>query len=61
MLLIDGVQVPVIPLFEVVGSAAKVPPAQMADTCVKVGVIFELTVMVILAVLPHCPTFGVKV
>ncbi len=33
-----GAQVPVTPLLEVVGKADKVPPLQMAGTCVKVGV-----------------------
>ena len=33
-----GDQVPVIPLVEVVGNGAKIPPEQMAGTAVKIGV-----------------------
>ena len=48
-----GFQVPVILLFDVVGSAANVVPEQIGDTCVKVGVTFGFTTMVILAVVAH--------
>ena len=56
-----GDQVPVIPLFEVVGRADKVAPEQIAGTEVKVGVTFGLTVIVNDALVAHCPAFGVKV
>ena len=56
-----GAQVPVYPLLEVVGKADKVPPEQIAATAVKVGVIFEFTVMVNVVVVAHSPTVGVKV
>ncbi|MNU03812.1 hypothetical protein D3C72_2479760 [compost metagenome] len=56
-----GLQVPVMPLADVVGNALNVPPAQIGATCVKVGVIFGFTVMVILAVVAHEPAVGVKV
>jgi len=56
-----GAQVPVIPLVDVVGNAAKVAPAQIGATALKVGVMFGLTVMVKVAVVAHCPTVGVKV
>ena len=48
LLLTAGLQVPVTPLLDVVGSV-KVPPLQMAATCVKVGVNrgFTTTVMVV--------------
>jgi hypothetical protein len=47
-----GDQVPVIPVVfvEVVGKADKLAPEQMSATCAKVGVTFEFTVMVIVAV-----------
>jgi hypothetical protein len=48
-LLIAGDQVPVIPLFEVVGNAAIVVPEQIGVTCVNVGVTIGFTVTVILA------------
>jgi hypothetical protein len=61
VLFIAGDQVPVILLLEVVGKADKLAPEQMAATAVKVGVTFEFTVMVIVAVVAHCPPSGVKV
>ena len=56
-----GDQVPVIPLLEVNGKAAKVAPEQMGATAVKVGVTCGLTVMVMVVVVAHCPVLGVKV
>jgi hypothetical protein len=48
-----GDQIPVIPLFEVVGNADKVDPEQIVATCVNVGIVFGFTVIVINAVLAH--------
>ena len=48
-------------MFDVVGKAAKVAPAQMGATAVKVGVTCGLTVMVKVVVVVHCPALGVKV
>jgi hypothetical protein len=49
-----GDHVPVIPLFEVVGNAAKVAPEHIGPTTEKIGVVFELfTVMVKVVVLAH--------
>ena len=56
-----GDQVPVIPLLDVVGSGTNVPPEQIGATCVKVGVTLEFTVIVIVAVVAHCPAAGVNV
>ena len=56
-----GAQVPVIPLFDVVGNAASAAPEQIAATGVKVGVTFGLTVMVRVVVVAHNPAVGVKV
>ena len=61
VLLSAGDQVPVMPLVEVVGSAASVAPAQIDATALNVGVIFGLTVIVSVAVVAHCPAVGVKV
>ena len=58
---IAGDQVPVMVLFEVSGNAAKLSPKQIGFTWVNVGVVLELTVMVIDAVVAHCPVVGVKV
>jgi len=48
-----GDQVPVKPLFEVVGSAVSVAPEHIGATALKVGVMFGLTVMVNVAVVAH--------
>ena len=48
-----GDQLPLIPLVEVVGKAAKVPPEQIGATVVKVGVTFGLTVIVKVVVVAH--------
>jgi len=48
-----GDQVPVIPLFEVVGNAVRVAPEQIGAAVVNVGVMFGLTVMVKVVVVAH--------
>jgi hypothetical protein len=60
VLLTAGDQVPVILLVDVVGSV-NVPPLQMAANWVNVGVMFGLTVTLIVAVVAQTPTAGVKV
>ena len=55
-----GDHVPVIPLFDVVGKAAKASPLQIADTDVNVGVTFGFTVIDIVVVEAHCPASGVN-
>ena len=61
VLLSAGDQAPVMPLFEVVGSADKVAPEHIGATALNVGVMFGLTVIVNVAVVAHCPAVGVKV
>ncbi|MCY1381310.1 hypothetical protein D9M69_692010 [compost metagenome] len=60
VLLIAGLQVPLIPLLEVVGSGAKVARLQIVSTCVKTGVtagvIFRFTVKVVSQVPPVTST-----
>ena len=56
-----GVQVPVMPLFEVVGSGDSVAPEQIGPTALNVGVMLELTTIVNVVVVAHCPAVGVKV
>jgi len=51
----------VIPLLDVVGKAVKAAPEQISATCVNVGAMFGLTVIVIVAVGAHWPAVGVKV
>ena len=41
------------PLVDVVGKADNVAPEQIGETCVNVGVVVGLTVIVIVAVLAH--------
>jgi hypothetical protein len=48
-----GDQVPLIPLFEVVGNAAKVAPEHIGATAVKVSVTCGFTVMVKVVVVAH--------
>ena len=57
----DGLQLPVMPLVDAVGNALKLPPEQIGATCVKVGVTFGFTVMVIVVVVAHNPVVGVNV
>ena len=52
---------PVIPLLEVVGNGDKIAPEHIGAIGVNVGVILELTVIVSVAVVAHCPASGVKV
>ena len=57
-----GDQVPVIPLFDVVGSAVNVPPEQIGATASKVGVTVCVIVISIAAVaVAHWPAVGVNV
>ena len=60
VLLIDGDQVPDIAFVEVVGRL-KLPPLQIAETCVNVGTVLGLTVTVSEAVVAHPVPDGVNV
>jgi hypothetical protein len=53
VLLIDGDQLPAIPLFDVVGKAGIEAPKQYGPTVVNVGVVGALIVMVIVVVVAH--------
>ena len=56
-----GAQVPVMPLLDVVDSAARVPPEQIGAIALKFGVTLGLTVIVNVVVVAHCPAVGVNV
>jgi hypothetical protein len=56
-----GDQVPVMPLVEVVGNAARVAPEQIGATALNVGVMLVLTVIVNVVVVAHWPGSGVNV
>ena len=49
----EGDHAPVIPLFEVLGKADKVPPEHIDGTAVKTGGSFGVTPIVIVAVVAH--------
>ena len=53
LLFTAGVQLPLIPLFEVVGKAASGSPAHIGATVVKVAVCAGFTVIVIVVVAAH--------
>jgi hypothetical protein len=53
VLLSAGDHEPVMPLFEVVGSADSVAPEQIGATALNVGVTFGLTVIVNVVVVAH--------
>jgi hypothetical protein len=56
-----GAQVPVMPLVDVVGNGASVPPEHIVATGLKVGVTFGVTVIVKVVVVAHWPGVGVNV
>ena len=56
-----GLQVPVIPLVDVVGKAESVAPEQIGAIALNVGVTFGLTVTVNVAVVAHSDAAGVNV
>ena len=53
MLMVAGLQVPVILLVDVVGSVGAVAPEQIGAIVLNVGVMFGLTVMFIAVVVAH--------
>ena len=61
VLMVAGFQVPVMPFSEVAGNVPGVAPVQYGPSWVKVGVAEVLTTTVMVAIVPHCPTLGVKV
>ncbi len=56
-----GLQVPVIPLVEVVGNTGAVEPAQNAGIAAKAGVTWLVMVISMVVVVPHWFASGVKV
>ena len=61
MLFNAGAQVPVTPLFDIVGNGDSAVPEQIGATAVNVGVIFAFTVIVSVVLIAHSPAVGVKV
>ena len=60
-MIVAGLQVPLIPLRDVVGNAGGVEFWHNGPIRLKVGPICEVTTTVIVAEVPHCPVPGVKV
>ena len=61
LLIIDGDQVPTIPLAEVVFKVGAVVPEQSDKVASKFGTMLaEVTVTTVVKLLAHCPAFGVK-
>ena len=56
-----GDHVPVTPLVDVVGKAARASPLHIGLTAANVGVTFGFTVIDNVVVVAHCPASGVKV
>ena len=61
VLLIEGDQLPVMPLVEVVVNAGTPAPLQYGPTDANVGVTFGVIVIVSCVVVAHCPAVGVNV
>ena len=61
MLIVAGLHVPGMPLFEVVGNAGAVLFWQSGPMAVNVGVTCGSIVMLKVAGIAHCPADGVKV
>ena len=63
VLTVAGNHVPLTPLSEVFGKAGTVPPEQIVNVEPKlnVGTVFGTTVTFSVALVPHCPAFGVNV
>jgi len=61
VLIVAGLHVPAMPLFEVAGNVGAVLFWQSGPICVNVGVICALIVMLSDAVVAHCPADGVNV
>jgi hypothetical protein len=60
LLTVAGLQVPVIPLFEVVGKTGAIAPLQIAGIAVNVGVTIGFTITDKLAVAIQLPELAVK-
>lgn len=61
VLMVAGLQVPVILLFDVTGKVGGVAFWHKGPICVNVGAAWPVTTIAIVAVAPHCPAVGVKV
>ena len=60
-MIVAGLQVPLIPLSDVVGNAGGVEFWHNGPITLKVGPVCDVTTTVMVAEVPHCPAPGVKV
>ena len=60
LLIVAGIQVPLIPLSETAGSVGAIAPEQNVVAKLNIGVTFGVTVIGTLNGVAHCPAFGVK-
>jgi hypothetical protein len=61
LLTVAGLQVPVIPLIDVVGKTGAIAPLHIAGTAANVGVTFGVTVTFNVVVVAQTPLIGVNV
>ena len=61
MLIVAGLQVPIIPLLEMAGKAGVAAPEQIGGMALKTGLNIGVTVTVITTAKAHWPEAGVKV
>ena len=59
--MVEGLHVPLIPLFDVDGKTPGVAPTQNGPMALKVGVTLAFTVIESETPIAHCPALGVKV
>lgn len=57
----EGDQLPVIPLIDVVGNGAKVEPEHNGAMELKLGRVCAFTIMLSVAFTAHCPGLGINV
>ena len=56
--MVEGLQVPEMPLGEVAFNVGAVAPEHKANVGVKFGVVWAVMDTTVLAVVAHCPAFG---
>jgi hypothetical protein len=61
LLTVDGDQVPVMPLVEVVGNTGATDPVQTGFTGLNNGIVAGVIVTSSVTVVAHCPAVGVNV
>jgi len=61
VLIVAGLHVPVMPLFDVAGNAGAPEFWQSGPIAVNVGVTGALITIVMVVLVPHCPLLGVNV